>query len=490
MHGFRSVVVSLLVSLPTLAAQDPGAQGAGAQEPGKGLPECLQQVRWLRDAPAATASPKGIVLALFDRLAHLRGDAVWLEDLQRRHREQGVLVAAVWLGDAPADAAKVGAAFAFGSAPPDGLVPLLDESSWPVQTLLLDPTGEVQWRGAIGHGVEDAIGLMLADKLTHGLEWAMLRAQLRGSFEHSENQSAQLRDIVAACPHDGFAWGCLYLSALWFDGDPAAAHAVGKAALQALGDSPGVVVFADLALRGDRYDQELAKAIAMALLPVAAAARDNALAQLTLLRAFVRTGRNREAHRLAQTLPKLLQGQPIELAWFAALLAGAPEPQPFADLAQRAAEQARAAAGDPEAMLPQLHRLLSAADYAVARRCRNDATTAEQVIKRYREGPGFLGLHSDLNNDAWYAVTELDDLAHLEWLALGQAEQLLADDGERISFGNRDTVALVCFLAGDVDRAIEHQAKATEQAGRRAEYVTRLQRFERTKARLQSSPGK
>lgn len=446
-----------------------------------GPPAFLKEVTWLRSHTAA-AEPQFVVVAFAQDLADLRDQAAWLDELQIRHRDDGVLVAAV-LSDDPAgdDERRIGTAFGLGH----GELPALRQPAAgafpPERTVVCDAEGSVLWAGEPGDGLTDALRLARTGRVADVAAWARLRTQLRGDFENSGDCSEVLRKIVADCPHDGFAWGALYLSALWFGGDLEAAATIAGEARAALDtDGAGLLTFADLVLRGDPFDQALARDLALALAPVAAAARESASAQLTLLRAQLRADRAREAARLAQTLPKLLS-RPTDLLQFAVLLASAKEPLVFKDLAQQAVTRAKAAAADGD--LPQAQRLRFAAEYAVARSCLGDPKAAATVLAAYLKSPAWTALYDDLNNDAWYAVTALPTMGHLDQLAFGLVEMLLQQRGEQISFGNRDTAALVLFLNGQVDAAIEHQRKASEQGGNQKEYLARLQRYERTKER-------
>ncbi|MBK8097275.1 MAG: hypothetical protein IPK26_09215 [Planctomycetes bacterium] len=468
MNRSRSLVATAMLSLA--AAQAP-------VEP----PAFLEPVTWLRPI-RSTVEPKFVIVSFANDLTELREQAPWLDELQARHRDEGVLVVAVLPEKPDAGAERLGTAFALGHGELANLRQPAAGAFEPERTVVCDPAGTALWAGEPGDGLTDALRLARAGRVTDVAVWAGLRTQLRDDFENSDDQSQALRTILTDCPHDGFSWGALYLSALWFAGDLEAAATIAKDALKAIDtDGAGLLTFADLVLRGNPHDQALAEQLALVLAPVAAVARENASAQLTWLRAQLRADRTREAARLAQTLPKLLT-RPGDQLRFATLLASAREPLMFKDLAQQAVTRAKATVGDSD--LAQAQRQRFAAEYAVARRCLGDAKAAADVLAAYQKSRAFTELYEDLNNDAWYAVTALPTMGHHDQLALGLVEALVQQEGAGLSFGNRDTVALVLFLNGQIDAAIEHQQQASEQGGNQKEYVARLQRYERTKERL------
>ena len=112
-------------------------------------------------------------------------------------------------------------------------------------------------------------------------------------------------DFVAHCiralPHSGQARALGVLSGWWAKGDHAFAQRAFDDAMKAIdGDGIALVAFADLVLRGDPADGGMARTLAMALAPVAAAAPDGAETQCVYLRALLLAGQHRLALRIGE----------------------------------------------------------------------------------------------------------------------------------------------------------------------------------------------
>jgi len=246
-----------------------------------------------------------------------------------------------------------------------------------------------------------------------------------------------------------------------------------------LADEPvPLCLFADYVLRGDRSDPSIARQLAMALAPAAAAAPDGVFTQLVYLRALLRAGQDRLAGRVAATLPKQLEGKLFFQLVFAETLMDAADPKPYRDLAERAL--ARADQGGMD------RRWLVAARYKVMSRCGDPAETLDKFMQAYRESEAFS---NSLNNDAWYLVTQGPSMGRFDTLALAQVREMQRTEGAGMINGNKDTVALVLFVNGFVQEAVDLQTVAAAASGNQMENVGRLARFENTLQALKKTPN-
>jgi hypothetical protein len=443
-------------------------------------PGAIDVSRWLVE-PAAVEKPVLRLVGVHAPGPELFDDAAWLGDLQRRFGSEGLQVF-VALDRAPGAERVPDKECGFGigidatGAIGRRLRRGLDAAP---RLFLLDADGRLLWSGEAAHDLTGAIRRGLAGDFD--VDQERLAVALRQSADDFENafEDASLVDSwVTRHPRDGLARGIQFLHRLFHRADLEAARQVADAALVELVDAPAALVaFCDIAMRADRSDPGLDKAIAMALSPVATPYPDAARTQLVYLRALLRSGRDREAGRVAARLPKLLAGSGRGLLEFAEVLAEAPDPAVFRDAAERALE-----AAEPLPAPPRWH---FGVRHKVALRCAGDADAAAKVALRYRETQdgGYCG---DLNNDAWYTVLRLDTLGRFDALALAQAEEMRRTEGAAMHFGHQDTVALVLFCNGRLQEAVELQTAAAAASGQPA-YQVRLQRFQKTLERQQKA---
>lgn len=486
MQSSTLVAVLFVVGVPALAQQEEGeveivdtlvVEGTPMQLGQQAAPLAID--RWLANAPAADAHPAWRLIGIYGGLGNtdFLGDVSSLVDLQRKHAEASLSIRVV-LGEVPPGAAlantplavgldTVGATIAAWRADPE-LPPLY----------LLDAADRVVWAGTAAQGLVDVLPLAFAGKLdvAHEQQVQNLRVQLTADFENAGDHAEALQKYLQDRPHDGELHGLLFLTHLWHRADPAAAAAMVEPALQALGtEALPLAAFADLVLRGDRHEPDLAKPLVMALTPATAAARDSAFVQLVFLRSLLRAGLDRHAGRVAAALPKLLAGRPRDQVIFAETLAEATAAAPFRDLFDRAVGEV--------AELPQWHRWVFAARYKMALAC-GDAKAAAAVLDAYRAS----GTNSfTLNDDAWYLATELGSLGRFDALGLAQAEEMRRQEGDSLDYNSKDTLALLLFLNGKVAEAIDLQTVAAPQGGE--QFQQRLQRYQRTLERRRAAKG-
>jgi hypothetical protein len=460
-------LVLLLMSLP--------AQAKLGSHPGE-----IPVTRWLAE-PVAIDKPVLRLVGLHAPGPALFDDAAWLGDLQRRFGSEGLQVF-VALDRVPEGERLPGKESGFGlgidatGAMGRRLRGGVDAAP---RLYLLDAGGRLLWAGDAAHDLTGAIQRALAGELeVHDEQLALLLRQSADDFEDTFADASIVDGWVTRHPRDGLARGIQFLHRLFHRADLEAARRVADAALADLVDSPAALVkFCDIAMRADRGDAELDKSIAMALSPVATPNPEAARTQLVYLRALLRSGREREAGRVAARLPKLLAGRGRELLEFAEVLAEAPDPAVFRDAAERALAAAE--------RLPAPPRWLFGARHKVALRCAGDATAAAAIAVRYREtdDSGYCG---DLNNDAWYTVLRLDTLGRFDSLALALAEELQRAEGTAMDSAHQDTVAQVLFSNGRLQEAVELQTAAAAASGQFA-YQMRLQRFQKTLERQQKT---
>ncbi|MGE3174004.1 MAG: hypothetical protein AB7O97_15365 [Planctomycetota bacterium] len=465
------VKAKLLVSL--VAAF--GACGAAAAQESPAQEPPAPGTRWgegrllhVRERPAG--EPRWTLWVTYASPTALLPDhASWLAELQSRYADRAVRVVVAAPDAAPVAAAKPGFDVVDLKLPEGAMLA-------PVECALMAGGGGGEPVVAWGH-VDGA-----RDRLEAALDGEVERTapgevdDLIDSLLYAAGDGGQTQEPFDHCvqklPLSGRTHGGKLLFHWWSQGDYAAARATFDRALEQLaGESVPLVVFADLALRGDRTDRAMAQRLAMALAPAAAGAADGVLTQLVYLRALLRAGQDRMAGRVAAVLPKLLEGRPLDQLVFAETLMEAEEPAAHRDLAERAL--ARARAGDVDA------RWAFAAEHEIVARCGGDTGP---VLQRYRAGGGWS---NSLNNDAWYLSTELPSMGRFPTLALAQVETMVEQDGDRMSYGNMDTVALVMFLNGRYQRAVELQTRAAQAAAGDPRYQGRLRRFEAALERQQ-----
>tara|TARA_R110002073_G_scaffold802_6_gene5827 strand:+ start:117 stop:1601 length:1485 start_codon:yes stop_codon:yes gene_type:complete len=282
---------------------------------------------------------------------------------------------------------------------------------------------------------------------------------------------AMVKQCLTTYPHSGRAHACAVLNQWWCKGDLIAARKAIDTGLQALSnDAVPMSIFVDLVLRGDRFDPQLARKLAMAMAPVAAGASDGPFTQLVYLRALLRDGQERMAGRICATLPKRISGRADLQLHFAETLMESSNPMAHRDAAERAIQNAEANSG--------LRKLVYAARHKLLKRCQEDEA-AEKLMKEYRA----RNLGSGLNNDAWYLIVQPQTMGRFDTMALAQCEEMLRVD-KNIDYGSMDTVALAHFVNGLVQKAVEMQTTASKQSGNDPVYVARLKRYQATLAEI------
>ena len=290
-----------------------------------------------------------------------------------------------------------------------------------------------------------------------------------GNFGRAVDQCLQ------AMPKSGRAHAAKVLNYWWCEGDLQAARTAVKVALKELADhSLPLCTFADLVVRGDHEDTEVAGWIAAAIAPIAKDARHGAFTQLVYLRALLKSrGDARTAGRIAAILPKRLRGRPRSQVIFAETVMDAETPEIYRDAAERALKSAEAHAAWKRWVFCARHKLL--------KRCGDDAG-AKLLMATYRKDPVGRG---DLNNDAWYLMVQPQTMGRFDTLALAQTQQMQAVQGARISVNSKDTAALALFRNGHLEQAIA-LAKETNPKTHSA-YLGRFQRYEAVLARRKSN---
>ena len=454
-------VLAATFACTALAAQD------AAPTPRR-VSTSLGMVTVLHDRPEAAAAK----LTLWARYAEdhdaFADHRQYLEDLQARYGERGVTIAVLLPDEAAKALAAASPRFVVGTH--DNAVP----TDAPAMLLLCRGTSDDLFAPAALDGVVDAFDRALAgdgtEQLTtddQALQQLLARVADGGPFGELAKASLQ------AWPHSGRAHAAAVLCHWWCEGDLAAGRAAVDTGLEALAnDAVPLTVFADLVLRGDRQDREIAKRIAVAIAPAAAAAPDGAFTQLVHLRALLRAGQDRLAGRLAATLPKRLAGRAADLLVFAETLMEADAPAPLRDAAIKAiAEAERLDAGIPDKRWPW------AARHKVLVRC-GDTDAAAKLMEEYRaqDVASF-----SLNNDAWYLMVQPVSMGRFDTLALAQCEEMLRVEGAGIDYNSKDTTALACYLNGQLERAIEMQTEVVKVARGTDTYAARLRRFEATR---------
>ncbi|HEX6811150.1 MAG TPA: hypothetical protein VF384_05980 [Planctomycetota bacterium] len=450
--------------------------------------------------PPKAPEPK---FTLWVSYPHERGDfpdhEQYLAELQRRFSERGVAIAVVM----PAPAAKRVAArtpgFAVAATPAAAAEPVPE----PAPPNEGDP--DVQIEVVLGHVAAQGPSAVLcrgeaADRLTacFGLDGAVDLLQacaddklgdaiaqpfddvvpgLLAAVIDSGDFAANVAQCVEAWPRSGRVRAMAVLFHWWCRGDLEAAHEAFEQGTKALAtEAVPMVLFADLVLRGDRFDPRIAKTLAVLLGPLAAASPDGAFTQLVYLRALLRAGQDRIAGRTAAVLPKHLEGRPWDQLVFAETLMEAGTPAAYRDAAEKAIKAAEAGVDA---------RLLCAVRHKVLVRC-GDLEAAEKSMVEYRAKHGGLG---NLNNDAWYMMVRPDTLGRFDTFALSHCEEMQRSEGAGLSYGNQDTVALALFLNGKVAEAVELQTAATAASNQDPRYVGRRTRFQAVLDEQQKQKG-
>lgn len=447
-----------------------------------GVPSAPRWQAWLAGPAVAFAddeAPPGTVYAFYSLpslAAAWQEDASYLGSLQQRWRERGLRVVAVVAGPLPGVERWQGCAIAVDA---DGAVAgeWLGETP-PGHVVVVDRHGQVVFTGLPESGLVDAAERVLAGRQALAAERnaAYLRRQLAQAFDDATAEVAPLLEAsLEHAPRDGFLYGLLYLVQATKANDAAAATAVMQRAIDALAaEARPLGAFADLALRGDLRRTGLGAALLPALRAAAAAAREDVAVQLALLRALVRVGDAREVGRHAMRIRKLTTSSWASSLDFATALTIDQDAPAHGDLATMAVDRAEAL-GAPA-------RLITAARYGIARRCRQDHEQQQRLLEDYLRD---TELRASINNDCWYLLTELPTMGRFDAFAVGLAERML-EQREAMDYFEFDTAALAMFAAGRVDEAVKLQEEAIERGGRGTpEYLERLCRY---KAGLQPVP--
>jgi hypothetical protein len=427
--------------------------------------------RVLHDQPEADAAKYTLWLAYADDRGEYQDHRQYLEDLQVRWQPKGVAIALVLSPDAAKRVAAGQPRFVVATTGRDLPAAAETYAGTSTTTVMLFAGDEMLHAQNGLDGAVDVLNSCIEDGAdVLGNEQCQQLDFLVGRIPDGGDYGDDVQRSLALWPRSGRAHAAEVLFHWWCDGDLAAARKAVDAGIDALSrDSVPMIVFADLVLRGDRSDPSVAKKLAVAMAPAAAAAPDGVFTQLVHLRALLRAGQDRVAGRIIATLPKQLEGRTYDQIVFAEALMEGETPAAYRDIAQRALTAAeKAASGDSG-----FGRLIFGARHKVLKRC-GDEQAAAKLMVEYRQA---AGQGRDLNNDAWYLIVQTPTMGRFDTLALAQAQELERQTGDRISSGNKDTVALAYFVNGFVDKAVELQTDAAEQSGNQAVYVARLTRF-------------
>ena len=394
--------------------------------------------------------------------------AQYLADLQARFRDQSIVVTVVLPKAHAAEVASSKPRFVVARCnPPWNL------TSIPGMHMVISTAGD-------GHALAASRSLDLAvdtmqlclksefDRDQYYENQATLAA-LSASVGDGGDLDAEVAQCLTRWPHSGLAHACAVLNQWWCKGDLAGARKAIDAGLQALGnEAVPMTFFVDMVLRGDRFDPDLARKLAMAMAPVAAGAPQGPVTQLVYLRALLRTGQDRLAGRIAAQLPKHLGDRANLQLVFAETLMEGNTPAVFRDQAERAIQSGEANGAERKWVYAARHKVLT--------RCL-ETTKATQLLDEYRA----RHLSSGLNNDAWYLMVQPESMGRYDSLALALCEEMQGAD-QVLDYGSMDTMALALFLNGHFDKAIEMQSDASKQADNRATYVARLRRYQESQA--------
>lgn len=466
MLGIRNPCMRRTVAIPCLLAalgaglaaqEDPVPEPTPAQdiEPTR---ELFAQGQWRKQA-AVQGEIKATLWMVYRGVRDLRfvEQRAHLQELQQRYADRGVRIVVVLPTDAGKELAAANPAF--------GVVEIGERLELEDPELL-----------DLGEGPFGYLPLDVMEDLFLGLgDVARLvdLAEEMQSLLAIVGDGGDLADGVATVakhlPHSGRAQALRVLHAWWCKGDLTQARAAFDEGLAALADrSHALVEFADLVLRGDRSDPAYAKALVSHVAPIAAAAPEAALAQLVLLRALLRSGQDKLAGRMLTRTAKVVAESGIYQLWFAETLMEAAAPAPYRDLAERAIQAAQVLGADPRLCYAARHKLLIRTGAPLAE--------AEALMTDARKVLGEDAVLS-LNNDAWYLMTRIDTMGRFDTYALAQCEEMQRQEGENLSYGNKDTCSLALFLNGQIARAIELETEALAASRKDPEYAARLARY-------------
>ncbi|MCB9876497.1 MAG: hypothetical protein H6835_02755 [Planctomycetes bacterium] len=462
----RSLSVSLVAAL-TLSA-------AAAQEPTPAAPRSVApfgaqvECRVLHDQDGAAAARRTLWVAYHDDAGPLRDHAQLLADLMLKHREAGVAIGVLL----PTEAAT-----RLAAQHPGFVVASCDAELQPDVALVVGCHGvdDAQWSTTSLDGAIDLLAMLDGDTQAFTEAEGTLQNLLGNVADGTGDFGPWVEQCLKSWPHSGRARACAALYRWWCKGDVAGAAQLVDEGLKALADDPvATTTFVDLVQRGDRFDPEVAKKLAMAMAPAAAAAPDGRFTQLVYLRALLRAGQDRLAGRLAATLPKKLDQRPYELLVLAETLTDLSAGAMYAEVAERAVQRAETLGADAQWVVAARHK------------CLTRAGRPEEAARLMAQHRGTNTSVSTLNNDCWYMMVRPDTMGRFDTYALAQADEMWRQDGDGMSAGNKDTVALAFFLNGRIERAIELQSAAAQANGNDPEYVGRLTRYRNTLAAQQA----
>lgn len=403
-------------------------------------------------------------------------DADLLRDLLARHGDRGLRVAVVLPASVAPAPPIAGVAVGIDG---DGAA----RTAWLGQEvdfhMALVCNGRIGWIGGPAEALLATAAAAMRgalDPATEG-ETRRRRRQLFGTFDGGDPAAtrALAAGLTQTWPTDGAAWGLCYLVDSQQLGDRAAARLTCGAALEALPAEPrALAAFADLALRGNRHDHDLAPRLTEALAKAAAAYPDDLRVQLTRLRGLVRQGDDREVGRLVGRLGRRVEGVPAAALEFVEILTRAATPELHKELVVRALAAATGPEVDP--------RHVVAARYAATLRCMRDPAAAREIANDAMERDGG---RAALNNEAWTLLTELGTCGRFDAFALALVRRMLLQRDALEAF-ELDTAALAMFCNGEFDEAVALQEAAVGRDADTVSYRERLARYRAVAAKATS----
>lgn len=448
---------------------------AVAQVPIGAVPPPPKWQAWLQGQPIELIDGKRPACTLFAFYTPPRAPGLfaaegdYLAELQQRFAARGLVVVAVVAEQQPAPLERWPQCRVVVDAELATTVAWFADLEDTARVMLLDRTGKVAFQGALESGLVDAVECVLAGKELAGFGFAaMQRAEQLVNYQDATTASiAGVEQALGYVPHDGVLFGFLYLLHAVKAEDVPAAKAVVQRGIAALaGEARPLAAFADLVMRGDPGRVDLLAELRAPLQAAAKRASHDPAVQLAMLRLLVQVGDGREAGRQAMRMRKVAMGTVDDCLDFASVLTLDREPLVHRDLAMLAVQQAEALGGTG--------RFVTAARYAVARRCANDADGARRLLDEY---VAVKVDGSTLNNDCWYLMTEVPTMGRFGVFAAGLAELMLADR-EAMDAAEFDTAALAMFQNGRAAEAVELQETALlRDANGNPEYARRLARY-------------
>ena len=378
----------------------------------------------------------------------------YLSDLQHRFAERGLAVV-VLLPEAEAAAlAQQDPPFAVAAR---GYV--LTESPHVALARGRGAEALVKWRGTLD-GAVDGVEAILEDRLDGpGMKLALeenLQAWIDTVGDGDGGGAAEeVARLARLLPKSGRARALQVLYEWWCRGDLAKGRAFAEQALRDLaGEYVPLTMFADLVLRGGQNQPDLARLLVASLAQAAAVAPDGAFTQLVYLRALLHAGQDRLAGRYAATLPKLVKGRPIFELLLAETLMEAAEPAVYRDIAERVLAGCK---GKVNA------RWWDAAKYKVLVGGGAAQAELDAFLAAYHQTDGHT--NHGLNNDAWYIMVQPSTMGRFDDLALANARKMQEQEGDAMSPGNKDTVALALYRNGLLAEAAALQEEALQVVG-------------------------